>query len=91
MIAKEIGLTTDQYDCRVNRAGVAVSGDVHLHTDSLYVAFDQSCCGIYLGFMYRSVANRRDFTGGTNQWMRCERLTDIPSVVETFKKTAKIS
>ena len=90
MIAKEMGLQKGQYDIRVNPAGPAVSGDVHLHSDKLYIAFSQGCMGRGFGFMYRSVSNRRDFTGGYNRWMRWDNLIDVPYVAETFKKTSQV-
>jgi hypothetical protein len=85
MIAKELCLTKEQFDLRVNRAGVAVSGDIHLHTDKLYVDFSQSCLGSDMGFMFRHCESQKDFTGGANRWMKWERLTDIPYVIEQFK------
>lgn len=88
MIANKMGLPAGSYDIRVNRAGVAVSGDVHLHTDTLYVAFEQSCLGNDFGFMYRSCKGRKDYTGGQNRWMRWENLLSIPNVVKAFQEAA---
>jgi hypothetical protein len=36
-LAKALGLTGDQYDLRSNEAGPAVSGEITLHADWLYV------------------------------------------------------
>jgi len=85
MIVKELGLIPSQYDLRTNRAGVACSGDVHLHTDTLYVAFEQTSICREFGFMYRSVTGRRDFTGGQNRWMKWENLINVQGVIKVFK------
>ena len=77
MVVKEMGLNKDQYEIRVNRGGIACSGDIHLHTDKLYVDFSQSCLGPDFGFMWRSCEGKRDYTGGSNQWMRWERCTAV--------------
>jgi hypothetical protein len=88
MIVKELGLTPEQYEIRTNRAGVAVSGDVHLHTDSLYVAFEQTCLGNDWGYMYRSCKGKKDYTGGYNRWMKWENLINVQGVVTVFKDVA---
>jgi hypothetical protein len=38
-IAQDLGYHQDQYDLRSNPAGIAVSGEITLHTDDLYVQF----------------------------------------------------
>lgn len=91
MLVKELGLTSEQYRISTNRAGIAVSGDVHLHTDTLYVAFEQTCLGPDWGFMYRSVANCKDFTGGYNRWMKWENLINVKEVVKTFQNVRHTS
>lgn len=89
MIVKKLGLTKDQYEIRVNRSGIAGSGDITLHTDTLYVQLSQSCCDRH-SFMYRSCRGQKDYTGGRNEWMRWTNLLDIPDVVGKFKKTAML-
>jgi hypothetical protein len=63
ILAAKLGLNEDQYDVRVSPGGVAVSGDVVLHTDHLYVNLSQSSLGPDWGFMYRRCQGRKDFTG----------------------------
>lgn len=86
MISKELGLSKGEFEIRVNRGGAAVSGEITLHSDTLYVQFSQSCLGTDFGFMYRSCKGRKDYTGGTNRWMKWDKLTDIAFVKEEFKK-----
>jgi len=79
-LAAGLGLNEDQYDVRVNKAGIAVSGDVVLHTDTHYVCLSQS--GSDRGFLVRSCKGRRDFTGGCNHFVKWESLRDLDRVCE---------
>lgn len=78
-LAAAMGLNEDGYDVRVNKAGIAVSGEVTLHTDRHYVQFGQSVPG---SFMVRSCKGRKDYTGGRNHWVRWEELRDVGKVAE---------
>jgi hypothetical protein len=84
MIAGKLGLNEDQYEVRINPGGIAVSGDVILHTDKLYVNFSKSCLGPDQGFMYRSCNGRKDYSGGQNRWMKWEALLDFDRAVASF-------
>lgn len=44
-LARDLGLQTHQRDIRSNVAGIAVSGEVTLHADRLYVQISESCIG----------------------------------------------
>lgn len=87
MIAGALGLNEGQYDVHVNKAGIACSGEVYLHSDTLYICFEQSCVDGGK-FMYRSCKGRKDYTGGANRWMHWADLLDFPKAVATFKQTA---
>lgn len=78
-LAVRMGLNEDHYDVRVNKAGIAVSGEVTLHTDRHYVQFGQSQPG---SFLVRSCKGRKDFTGGRNHWVKWEDLRDLDKVAE---------
>jgi hypothetical protein len=85
-VADALGLKEGEYDLRYNPAGIAVAGDITLHTDTLYVTFSDSFwC---LGVLYRSVKGRRDYTGGPNQWMRMKTLADWDAAMRQFKRAA---
>jgi hypothetical protein len=72
-VAEELGLTKDQYDLRVNPGGIAVWGEVTLHTDNLYIQASHGCS---LGVLVRTCNGRRDFTGGYNRYIPVSRLLD---------------
>ena len=87
-IAKALNLPKGSYDIRSNLGGIAVSGEVTLHAENLYVQFSQSCLGLDWGFLARSCKGRRDYTGGTNNWIKWEELLDLPTLIKKLEKIA---
>lgn len=79
-LAARMGLNEDQYDVRVNKGGVAVSGEITLHTDTHYIQFSQS--PVTDGFMVRACKGRKDYTGGRNHFVKWESLRDLGKVAE---------
>lgn len=65
-VAKEMGLKAGEYDLRFNRGGSSVHGDATLHTDNVYV---QLSTDTRLGVLVRSCQGRKDYSGGSNQWI----------------------
>ena len=64
------------YDLRVNKGGIAVSGEVTLHSENLYISIEAGC---FQGrFMWRTCAGRKDYTGGMNHWTTARALVDRP-------------
>jgi hypothetical protein len=82
-IAEEMGLQSGSYDIRSNLGGVAVSGEITLHGESIYIQF--SLGGSDLEVLYRSCNGRKDYTGGANHWMRWDDLCDLPQACKKFK------
>lgn len=68
-LAKALGLSTQQFDISSNRGGPAVSGEVTLHADSVYISLSESCTSRGVGMLYRSCKGRKDYSGGTNNWI----------------------
>ena len=84
-LAKELGYQKGDYDLRHNLGGIAVSGEVTLHSDTLYVQLSQSALGPAWGFMWRRCNGRKDYTGGRNRWMPWDRFLDIPEVAREME------
>jgi hypothetical protein len=78
IMANRLGLNEDQYDVRTNKGGIAVSGEVTLHTDTHYIQFSQSGQGI----LVRTCKDRKDYTGGRNHYVKYESLRDLGLVCE---------
>ncbi|MBY0355266.1 MAG: hypothetical protein K2Q12_05995 [Rickettsiales bacterium] len=88
-IACDLGYAKGSFDLRNNKAGIAVSGEVTLHTDDLYVQLAQGSCGSDLQILYRSCKHRRDYTGGSNNWMSFAHLRNYEAVLERLKNAKR--
>jgi hypothetical protein len=63
----ELGLPDTAFEVRSNKGGIAVSGEITLHTNTVYVQVSASFCGLP-AVMYRTVKSRKDYTGGHNRF-----------------------
>ena len=66
-LASTLDLEPGSFDIRSNMGGIAISGEITLHGEWLYVQFGQNIGN--LGFMYRRCIGRKDYRGQQNQWM----------------------
>jgi hypothetical protein len=74
-VAQRLGLSRGEYDIRSNPGGVAVSGEVTLHSDDLYVQLSESCVGPPgLKLLYRSCGSRTDYCGNQNHFVAVRDL-----------------
>lgn len=70
-LAAALGLHSRDYDLRSNRGGMAVSGEVTLHSDDIYLQISESIVGgPGLQLMYRSCKSRQDYCGHQNNFAR---------------------
>jgi len=83
-IASRLRLAPSEFQVRSNLGGVAVSGEVTLHADWVYIQLFQSCLGGDM-FMFRSCSGMKDYAGGLNRWMRWEQLLDLESACDSFR------
>ena len=70
---------------RNNSGGIAVSGEVTLHSENLYVQVSQSCCRLP-GILIRTCKGLKDYWGGTNHFADANLLNDIPALVKTVRR-----
>ncbi len=75
-------LKPGEFTIRSNKGGIAVLGEVILHSNNLYIHFGGSYGSER--FYYRCVKGQRDFTGGANAWMEFNKLRDMHAVAEHF-------
>ena len=73
-IATALGLEPGSYDLRSNQAGTAVSGEITLHGDHLYVQVSQSAMGYHSGILFRTCKGRKDYVGGPNSFASLDLL-----------------
>lgn len=74
-----LNLPDDKFDVRANKAGIAVSGEVTLHTDpfpgherGIYIQIGQSAFGDNT-ILYRGCKSRADYTGFVNNFTTVTR------------------
>lgn len=68
-LASALGFDKSQYDVRSNPAGIACSGEITLHTDSLYVQINESFSERgKLQLLIRGCKSRRDYAGMHNNF-----------------------
>jgi hypothetical protein len=75
-LAAKLGLQAGQFTVRSNKAGMAVSGEVTLHADHLYVQLSESFSGPGLQMMYRGCLSQRDYCGLNNQYAKMTDFAD---------------
>ena len=75
-VAQEMGLQSGTYDIRSNLGGTAVRGEVTLHGEHIYIQLCEPMNGLEV--LYRSCKGRKDYSGGSNNWMRFDDLLDLP-------------
>ena len=76
-LAAVLALPKGSFDIRSNAGGIAVSGEVTLHAENIYVQISQSCLGGGMGVLIRTCAGRRDYTGGRNHWLPLSSLNSV--------------
>jgi hypothetical protein len=82
-LAAALDLGPGDYDLRSNKGGVAVSGEVVMHSDRLYVQASQPATGSNTGILFRSCAGRRDYVGGPNHFASLD-LLHAPAALATL-------
>lgn len=74
-VAKALGLAKGQYDLRFNPGGIAVWGEITLHTDNWYIQVSE---GHNLGVLVRTCKGREDYVGGRNHYLPTQLLFKDP-------------
>jgi hypothetical protein len=73
-LADALGLAPGEFDLRSNAGGIAVSGEVTLHAEHLYVQASQPATRADTGILFRTCEGRRDYTGGRNHFASLDLL-----------------
>lgn len=83
-LAKAMGLDNSQFKVSSNKGGVAVSGEVILHTAKIYVTISQSLYGNNNDVMYRTCNGMMDYTGGQNHLIGITQLENLEEFAYTL-------
>ena len=79
-LAKELRLSPDSFDVRSCLGGVAVSGEIILHGEFIYIQISQPATGADSGVLIRSCNGRCDYEGGRNHFAPLS-LLDEPAAL----------
>ena len=87
-LAADLGLAKGTYDIRSNKAGIAVSGEVTLHGEQVYVQLSESYFSRGgVSVLYRSCNGRKDYSGGRNNNIRMQDVAvNYPAFVAACKR-----
>lgn len=89
-LATAIGMPTGSYTVRTNKGGIAVSGEVTLHGETLYVWMEESCVGRRgITITYRTCRGLTDYSGGRNNSVMLADLRNA-EVCRTFIEHCKL-
>jgi len=83
-LAGRMGFEKRDFDLRTNKGGIAVSGEVTLHSNGLYVQFEHHVGGPK--FMFRGCRGRDDYTGLQNRWMSWSFLADLDEAAAELQR-----
>jgi hypothetical protein len=75
---------------RSNKGGIAVSGEITLHYERLYIQVHQSILGPNAAVLYRSCEGLKDYTGGTNNFMSLEALIDTEQCARQIESRVQL-
>ena len=85
-LARELGFERGSFDLRSNLAGIAVSGEITLHHENIYIQVSQSATGSDKGVLIRTCEGRKDYSGGPNNLMAYNVLDDIRAFADKVRK-----
>lgn len=85
---KVLKLDKLDYDLRSNKAGQAVSGEITLHTDSLYIQVSSPWLGSpeNVAVLVRNCDSRKDYCGKRNHFCAAQVLEDPPAFEEWLSR-----
>jgi hypothetical protein len=79
-LATTLHFPLGSFDLRSNLGGIAVSGEITLHHDTVYIQVCQPASGADSGILIRTCQSRRDYTGGRNHLAPLRLLDDAPDL-----------
>lgn len=85
-LAAALGLEKGAYAIRSNKGGIAVSGEITLHGEQVYVQVSQPWGGHDTGVLYRRCNGRKDYYGGNNHFASLRALDHIEALAAVIKR-----
>ena len=85
-LARELALVPGDFDLRVNAGGIAVSGEVTLHGEMLYVQISCGVMGPGREILYRRCNGRRDYCGDRNHFADISVAVDAAHFAKLLRR-----
>jgi hypothetical protein len=89
-LAAALGFPPTSFDLRSNQGGIAVSGEITLHHECVYVQVCQPATRADTGILIRSCKGRRDYTGGRNHFTPLAMLDNMPALAARVRHVMAI-
>jgi hypothetical protein len=89
-LARALGLLPDGFDLRSNEAGIAISGEITLHADHLYVQVSQPVTGGDTGVLFRTCKGRKDYVGGPNNFASLDLLHQPEELARRIREACHV-
>ncbi|WP_328276164.1 hypothetical protein [Sphingobium sp.] len=89
-LAEALGLEDDSFDIRSNKAGPAVSGEVTLHGETLWVQLSLGPFGPDREVCFRRVRDRQDHIGERNNWASVRELVEPDRFATRVRRELKL-
>ena len=89
LLADALGLAPGAYDLRSNKGGIAVSGEITMHSETIYVQACQPATGHNSGVLFRVCQGRKDYTGGRNNFASLDLLNDPGQLARTIRAACR--
>jgi len=89
-LATALGLAPGSYDLRSNPAGIAVSGEITLHIERLYVQASQPVMGNENGILFRTCKGRKDYVGGPNNFASLNLLNRPAELAQRIRERCHV-
>jgi hypothetical protein len=89
-LADALCLPPDGFDLRSNKGGIAVSGEITLHANHLYVQASQPATGSDTGILFRTCEGRKDYVGGPNNFASLDLLHRPEELARRIKEACHV-
>ena len=90
-LAEALGLEAESYSVRSNKAGPAVSGEITLHGDEVYVQLSLGGLGQDREVLYRRVSGRADYCGQRNHFASITALLAPDRFAQQLRRDLQLS
>ncbi len=89
-LAEALGFAPQNYGLRSNAGGIAVSGEVTMHADHVYVQACQPATGHDTGLMFRTCQGRKDYHGGPNHFASLDLLNRPEALARRIRDACRV-